>query len=93
MSHPDYEIRLIIAQYKQGYPGQYMPNVMEAWDEYVLEDNQSGYEEKLKEHRDRIGKDYEDVKELIVVVPQDTILDLFAPEQPVIIHVETKEIP
>jgi hypothetical protein len=73
------QIRLIIAQYKQSYPGEYMPNVVDAWDEYVLEDNWQGYEEALAKHKAGEGTDYEPngVKELIVTVPDDVITGLF----------------
>lgn len=68
-----YRIRLIIAQWKCSYPGELMPNVVDAWDDYVLQDNWDGYEEALKSHRDRVGTDYEWVRELDVQVPESVV--------------------
>lgn len=78
------KIRLIIAQYKERYPGEYMPNVVDAWDEYVLEDNWEGYQESLAKHKAREDSDYEAVRELIVTVPDEAILKLFKDDVPVV---------
>jgi hypothetical protein len=74
------EIRLIIGQYPQRYPGQYMPNVLDAWDEYTLEDNWEGYEEKLNQYKSWVEKgELEGVREMVIRVPTDTVLALFDP--------------
>jgi hypothetical protein len=66
-------IRLIVAQYKCHYPGEFMPNVVDAWDEYVLEDNDRGYQEALAKHEAMVPNGYEWVRELDVTVPDDVI--------------------
>ena len=69
-------VRLIFAQYKQGYPGELCPNVVDAWDEYALDENYSGFEESLKKHEALVGEEYEWVKCLNVRVPDDAIYAL-----------------
>lgn len=77
------EIRLIIAQYPQQYDGQYMPNVVDAWDEYAMDGNEEGYAEALAKHQAKLGIDYEAVRELTVTVPDQVVTDLFVvPELP-----------
>ena len=49
-------IHLIVAQYPQQYDGQYMPNVVDAWDEFVLEDNYEGFVDSLNEHKKRADR-------------------------------------
>lgn len=71
-------IRLIVAQYKEMYEGELMPNIVDAWDEYALEDNGVGYDEALAKHKAREGADYEWVRELDVTVPDDVIDSLAA---------------
>lgn len=73
------DIRLIIAQYPQNYPGESMPNVVDAWDEYTLDDNYEGYEAALKHHQDQVGTTYEAVRVAVIQVPDQAILDLFEP--------------
>lgn len=76
-------IRLIVAQYKQRYEGQYMPNVMDAWDEYVLDENGEGYQEKLQKYQAMVPNELEWVRELDVTVPDDVITSLAdVPELP-----------
>jgi hypothetical protein len=71
-------INLIIAQYAQSYDGQYMPNVIDAWDEFTLEDNQEGYNEALAKAQQRVlDGDYEAVRELAVIVPDEAVTGLF----------------
>jgi hypothetical protein len=81
MSEPTYTVRLIIAQYKQSYPHELMPNVVDAWDEYTMDSNPEGYQEALDKHRAKEGDDYEygGVRELIVELPQSAVTKLFDP--------------
>lgn len=81
MSEPTYTIHLIVAQYKQSRPGEFMPTVVDAWDEYTFEINEEGYQESLAKHRAKEGTDYETmgVRELQVVLPQSAITNLFDP--------------
>lgn len=78
------QIRLIIAQHKCDYPGQFMPNVVDAWDEYTLEDNWQGYEEALRKYTDLVGTAYESVRELIVTIPDRSVTDLFDNQIPTV---------
>jgi hypothetical protein len=73
------KINLIVAQYKQAYDGQYMPNVVDAWDEYVMEDNHKGFYDSLCEHEARVNKDYDWVRVLVVEVPDDVVTNLATP--------------
>lgn len=71
-------IKIIIAQYPQSYPGQYMPNVVDAWDEFTLEDNWEGFETSLKKHEAlALDGTYEGVRVLDVIVPDASVLALF----------------
>lgn len=71
-----YRIRLIVVQYAQHYEGQLMPNVVDAWDEYSLEENGEGYEKSLAAQQARVGTDYEWVRELDVTVPANVVENL-----------------
>jgi hypothetical protein len=71
-----YTIRLIFAQWKCSYPGELMPNVVDSWDEYLMEDNHDGFAESLARHEARVGTDYEWVRCLDVQVPFDIIESL-----------------
>jgi hypothetical protein len=63
------EIRLIIGQYTQRYPGEYMPNVMAAWD---------GYEADVKKYQALVDKgELEAIREMVIRVPDETVLGLF----------------
>jgi hypothetical protein len=79
VSEPTIKLHLIVAQYKQAYGGQYMPNVVDCWDEYALEDNYEGYQEALTRHHAKEGTDYEimGVRELTVEIPESAITGLF----------------
>lgn len=71
-------IRLIVGQYPQSYDGQLMPNVLDAWDEFVLEDNYEGFAEKLAEYESWVTKgDLEAVRVLDVIVPDIAVTGLF----------------
>lgn len=71
-------IRMIIGQYPESYPGEYMPNVLDAWDEYVLEDNYEGFEEKLQKYKSWVQEgELEAVRVLDVEISDDAVLDLF----------------
>lgn len=71
-------IRLIVGQYKESYPGEYMPNVLDAWDEYTLDENHEGFEEKLRKYEGWVESgDIEAVRLLDVEIPDDAVLDLF----------------
>lgn len=71
------KIHMIVVQYNQRYPGEYMPNVVDVWDEYTMDENPDGYLESLRKHEAMVPKDYEAVRELIVHVPDDAITSLF----------------
>lgn len=71
------KVRLIIAQYPVRYAGELAPNVVDAWDEYTLEDNYEGYEQSLRSHEAMVGKEYEAVVVLNVNVPDAAIDALF----------------
>lgn len=77
-------IRLIIAQYPQSYPGQLMPSVVDAWDEFALEDNWAGYKEALAKHKAGVPRDYTAVRELVVHVPDEAVTSLFEDNTPVV---------
>lgn len=71
-------IRLIIGQYPQQYDGQLMPNVLDAWDEFVLDDNQEGFDKKLAEYESWVLKgDLEAVRVLDVTIPDFAVTTLF----------------
>lgn len=74
-----YDVTLVIAQYTQRYAGEYAPNVVDAWDEYVIADNNEGFNESLAKHEARVGKDYEWVRTLVVTIPQDVVFSLADP--------------
>lgn len=71
------EIRLIIAQYRNRYPGEHAPNVVDAWDEYTLMDNWEGYNEALRKHQEMVPSEYEAVRELTITVPDIAVDSLF----------------
>lgn len=73
------KVNLIIAQYNVSYPGELMPNVMDAWDEFALEENFEGYEESLKRYEARVGLNYEWVRVLVVDIPDDVVENLNKP--------------
>lgn len=73
------EIRLIVGQYKQGYPGELMPNVLAAWDEYVLEDNYEGFDRELTGYREQVGTDFESVAVVRIDVPDHSIAKALMP--------------
>jgi hypothetical protein len=52
-----------------------MPNVVDAWDEFTMEENPQGYYEALKKARKEHGVDA--VRELQIELPQSAILDLY----------------
>ena len=71
-------INLIVGQYPQQYDGQYMPNVLDAWDEYTMEDNYQGFLEAVGKYEGWVAKgDLEAVRVLAVNVPDEAVLDLF----------------
>ena len=80
------EIRLIIVQYKQRYEGELMPNVVDAWDEYAMDENWSGYKDSLDKHQDMVGDEYEGVREITMIVPDEVITDLFKKPEPVVLR-------
>jgi hypothetical protein len=70
-------ITLIIGQYKQNYPGQLMPNVLDAWDEFAMDENNEGFQESLKKFEGWVPKELDAVRTLDVIIPDDVVLDLF----------------
>jgi hypothetical protein len=75
------KVRLIMAQYKCAYPGQYAPNVVAAWDEYTLEDNWEGYVRERGEFKAQVPNDFDWVRELVINVPDDAIDRLAEPPE------------
>lgn len=76
-------LHMIVAQYKESYPGELMPNVVDVWDEFVMDDNPDGYRKELKRHEALVGTEYSGVRELVVTLPDEVVTDLFAvPELP-----------
>jgi hypothetical protein len=74
------KIYLIMGQYHCDYPGQYAPNVMSAWDEYMIDSNEEGYHEDVKKYKDLAHKGkLTDVKVMIVEVPDAAVDALFEP--------------
>lgn len=73
------DIHLIIAQYRGCSIPQYMPNVIEAWDEYMLDDNYEGWKAALDAAQAKVGDDYEAVRVMIVEVPDQAVVNLFEP--------------
>lgn len=72
------KIRMIVAQYPERYAGEYMPNIVDAWDEYVMDDNPEGFNDALKKHEALVASgDYEAVRVLDVEVPDSAVLGLF----------------
>ena len=84
------KVRCIIAQRKCRYPGQYAPELLDAWSEYVFEDNPEGYAERLDEEQKRVGTEYEAVRELDIVVPDTAIDALFLVPEVDAVVVETE---
>lgn len=84
------KIRLIVVQYPQRYEGELMPNIVDAWDEYVLEDNYVGFEEALQRHQAMAGpstdsnRAYDAVSVLDVEIPDKAVLDLFKESIPTV---------
>lgn len=76
------KINLIIGQYNQSYPGQLAPNVLGAWDEFVLEDNYDGYQRELDDYKAQVGTDFEAVEVLVIEVPDQPISQLVKPPAP-----------
>lgn len=69
------DIHLIIAQYKGCPLPNFMPNVIDAWDEFTLEDNWSGFAEAVE--KAEASDNYEKVRTLIVNIPDDAVVNLF----------------
>jgi hypothetical protein len=73
-------VKLIVGQYPQDYAGQYMPNVLDAWDEFVLEDNYEGFEQSLAKHEKMVQDgDLEAVRVLNIFIPDNALTKLFEP--------------
>lgn len=75
-------VRLIFGQYQQRYDGELMPNVLDAWDEYVLDDNPIGYQEALAKFEAMVPSELEWVRELDIHVPDAAITALAVPSVP-----------
>lgn len=67
------DLHLVIAQYKQSYPGQLAPNVMEVWTEGEFEANDTGFFDKLKSYRKDIDKVYDNVARLTLRIDDDVM--------------------
>lgn len=70
-------IRCIIVQRKCRYPGEFAPELVDAWSEYVMEDNLEGYAEVLKREQGYVGTEYDALRELDVEIPDAAIDRLF----------------
>lgn len=71
------KLRCIVAQPIQVYAGQLLPEIVDAWGEYTIEDNPEGYAKALREHQQAVGTDYEAVRELVLEVPESVLTGLF----------------
>ena len=45
------KIKLIIGHRHESYDGQYAPEVLDAWDEYCLDENYEGFTESLERQK------------------------------------------
>ncbi len=71
-------VRMIIGQYPVRYEGELMPNVLAAWDEYAMDDNHEGYQEELAKFQGWVQSgDLAAVREMDILVPDDSVLGLF----------------
>lgn len=71
-----YEVYLIMGLRHCRYEGEYAPEVLDAWDEYSLQENPRGYAERLKEFKSR--SDFARVEEAIVEIDHEVVGRLFA---------------
>jgi hypothetical protein len=69
------KIQLIIGQNAQTYPGEYMPNVVDAWDEYACDGNWEGYQDALKRQQKNFGA--ENVREIMIEIPDRELTGLW----------------
>ena len=70
-------VRCIIVQRNCRYPGEYQPELWDAWSEYVLEDNPDGYAESLGKAHNILGSELTAVRELEVIISEGVIDNLF----------------
>lgn len=55
MSIETYDVHLLLVQWPQRYPGEISPEVVDAVDEYVLEDNDEAWTQMVDKARQRFG--------------------------------------
>ena len=76
------KIYLIVGKYRDNYPGETMPTILDSWDEYVRDDNPEGYHESLAKYQDQVGRGYiAGVKELTIEIPDEAVTKLFEPSE------------
>lgn len=76
------KIYLIVAKYHDTYADATMPSVVDAWDEYTMDDNPEGYPESLRQHLDQVGRGgYAGVNELTIEIPDEAVRKLFTPDE------------
>lgn len=71
------QVRLLFGQRKEQYPGEYAPELMEAWDEYTLDDNWEGWEEAKAAAIASWGDDLVAAREIVINIADDAIDSVF----------------
>ena len=56
-----------------------LPELVQAWDEFSVDDNPEGFADACADSLNRIGTDLEDHRYITIRVDWQTILDAFAP--------------
>ncbi len=74
------KIRTIWYQYPESYPGQLMPNLMDAADEYLDDDNPTYFQDKIVDAERLLSTGDISAFEIIVLeVDEESITDAFEP--------------
>jgi hypothetical protein len=67
------DIRMLWGKRPEAYPGEYAPELMLAWDEYCLDDNEAGYQEAKAAAIKSWGSDFVQGQEIVISIPDDAL--------------------
>jgi hypothetical protein len=70
-------VRCIIVQRTSRYPGEYAPELWDAWSEYRSGYLRGRYDESLAQAHLLVATEFDAVRELDVVISEGVIADLF----------------
>jgi hypothetical protein len=75
------KVNLLIMHYKEKYDGQYMPNVVLACDEFIMDENPSWWSENVAKEKAKVGNEAAAWAEIVVEVDSEAMLDALYPSR------------